>query len=102
VILGHSFFAAVALLLSTVFVVASLRKRLPPVCWPVVVAGGTGALLVPAGIAHYAEDRWDLAAMAALSVAAFVSLAHASRTRIAQLPPWWSATVDQEAGRLDR
>ena len=99
---GHSLLACAALVFSAVVVGASLRKRLPPVCWPVVIVGGTGALLVPAGIAHYAEDRWDLAAMAALTVAAFVSLAHASRTRIAQLPPWWSATVDQEARLLER
>jgi hypothetical protein len=59
-------------------------------------------MALPAMYAQYAADRGDLLALTWLTACADVAAAHASRSRIAQLPLTWRRQVDIELRRLNR
>ncbi|CCH76874.1 membrane hypothetical protein [Nostocoides japonicum T1-X7] len=99
---AHVLPPAGALVLATFLLVASHRYRLPKPWWPVAIGCGLGALLLPSLADHYASSRADLAALVALTVAAFEAVGFASRTRTAQLRPGSLRRLDAELRLLTR
>ncbi|MEO7421062.1 MAG: hypothetical protein ABIU87_01545 [Ornithinibacter sp.] len=97
---AHAVLPAAALALGLLALAASRCRRLPSSLWPITGVAGLGALAVPALSGHYASDLVDLLALAGLTTCAFAAVGHASRTRVAQLSPWWRGHLDEEWQRL--
>lgn len=98
----HTVLPTLAAVLGGLTVLASLRYRLPRELWLPIGGIGLGALLCPSWNQHYARNLTDLSLLAVLTACTFVAVAFASRSRVAQLPPWWRLRIDDEGHRLRR
>lgn len=97
---AHMVLPSAVLTAALLVLAASVRYRLPERLWSWSAALGLGSALIPAVWQHYVSDRWDLAALVAVSATTFAANMFASRTRVAQLPFNWRGTLDQELGSL--
>lgn len=97
----HTLIPLAAAALGPLLVVASGIRRLPPACWMPTAVLGLSAIALPAIDSHYAADPPDLIALSSLTLCAHAATAHASRSRIAQLPLTWRRQVDIEWRRLN-
>lgn len=97
---AHALLPLALLLAGGVLLTASLAFRLPRRTQRRAGWLAVGAPLIPAVRPHLAHDGADLAVVVLASILLFAAVAHAQRTRIAQLPLFWGWQVDRAAGHL--
>lgn len=98
----HTAWPLVFLTGAVLALVLSAQFRLPEKWLPLSASWGLAAALWPAVAPQTRADGWDMAACMGASVLCAIATGHASRTRLAQLPPGWWTSIERAAQVNDK